>query len=294
MAHVLAAGGVLWRPARDGGVEVAVVHRPRYDDWSLPKGKLEAGEHPLLGALREVREETGYAAVAGRGLGVSAYRVLLAGREVPKTVRWWALRAGDGAFAASDEVDELRWLAPPDALALLTAGRDTAPLHLLLEAGLGTTTVLLVRHAHAGDRRSWRGEDACRPLDDRGCRQAAALAALLPAWAPTSVVSAPVVRCTTTVDATARAAGRSVAEEAVFGEAAGDPAAALARLKELASAGGCVVVCSQGSVVPALVGALADEAGLDVGEVTARKGSVWALTLRDGLLVDADLTPPLA
>ena len=294
MGTVLAAGGVLWRPGAHGGVEVAVVHRPRYDDWSLPKGKLHAGEHPLLGALREVREETGFAAVAGRGLGVSAYRVLLHGREVPKTVRWWALRTADGSFAASDEVDELRWLAPPAALALLTAGRDAAPLQLLVAAGLDTTTVLLVRHAHAGDRHGWRGDDARRPLDDRGCRQAAALAALLPAWAPTSVVSAPVVRCTSTVEPAARSAGLPVAQEAVFGEAAGDPAAALSRLRELAAPGGCVVVCSQGSVVPELVRGLAAEAGLDVGEVTARKGSVWALTLQEGRLVDADLTAPLS
>ncbi len=294
MAHVLAAGGVLWRPGPDGGVEVALVHRPRYDDWSLPKGKLDPGEHPLLGALREVREETGFEAVAGRGLGTSAYHVLVGGREVPKTVRWWALRAGDGAFEVSDEVDGLRWLAPPEAQEQLTSGRDAAPLQLLVDAGLGTTTVLLVRHGHAGSRRRWTGEDARRPLDERGCRQAEALAGLLPAWAPTAVVSAPVLRCTATVDPAARALGLAVTEEAVFGEAVGDPAAALVRLRELAAPGGCVAVCSHGSVVPELVRALADEAGLDVGDATARKGSVWALTLREGLLVDADLTGPLA
>ena len=267
-----------------------MVHRPRYDDWSLPKGKLDAGEHPLLGALREVHEETGYAGVPGRTLGSSAYVVLLDGFQVPKTVRWWAVRAQEGAFAPGDEVDELRWLSPDDAGRLLTAGRDVAPLRLLVEAGTRTATVLLVRHARAGDKRRWDGDDDQRPLDERGCRQADALARLLRAWRPASVVSAPAVRCRQTVEPL----GLPVEVEPAFGERGLDVPAAVARLRALAVPGGAVVVSSQGAVVPALVGALAQEAGLDLGEVESRKGSLWALSLQDGRLVDADHTPPLA
>ena len=95
--EVKAAGGVVRRDGR-----IAVVHRPRYDDWSLPKGKLDLGEHPLLGALREIEEETGFTARPGRRLGSLRYAV----PEGPKRVRYWACEAVDGAFAANREVDE--------------------------------------------------------------------------------------------------------------------------------------------------------------------------------------------
>lgn len=294
---VRAAGGVLWRPA-DDGIEVAVVHRPRYDDWSLPKGKLEDGEQALTAALREVREETGHSAVAGRTLGVSRYRVLLDGREVPKTVRWWALRrtGGAGRTAADDEVDELRWVTPGTAESLLTAGRDLGPLRLLVERGLGTTTVLLVRHGRAGDRSGWDGDDLQRPLDARGHRQAAALAALLPGYGPVRVLTAPAVRCRQTVAPLAQACGLPLEVEPVFGEQgyADDPAGSLACLSELGRGPGAVVVCSQGGALPGLVRAVAAAAGRPVDTGRTRKGSVWALTFAGGRLVDADHTPPAA
>jgi 8-oxo-dGTP diphosphatase len=294
---VLAAGGVLWRPA-DGpdGIEVALVHRPRYDDWSLPKGKLNPGELPLAGALREVREETGWTAVAGRTLGTSRYEVLLDGRLVPKTVRWWALRATDGAFTASDEVDELRWLPPAGAEALLTAGRDVAPLRLLVSAGLATTTVVLVRHGRAGERAAWPGEDDLRPLDERGRKQADLLAELLPAYAPVRVVSPPVVRCVQTVSPLADALHLPVELEPLYGEDgyAQDPAAAVQALLALGAGPGTAVVASQGGAMPALVEAVAEQAGLVLATSRVRKGAVWALVFRDGILVDEDQYGPLA
>lgn len=302
MRSVLAAGGVLWRPAPGpaagaGAVEVAVVHRPRYDDWSLPKGKLDPGEIPLLGALREVREETGSTAVPGRTLGQSRYEVLVNGKRGSKTVRWWAMRAGEGEFVPGSEVDELRWLPPRQAGRLLTAGRDQAPLRLLVRAGLGLATVLLVRHGRAGDKAHWPGDDDLRPLDERGLRQAAALAQLLPAYGVARVLSAPPERCTATVAAVAERLGLPVELEPAFGEQAYAelPERAEDRLRDLAQLPGASVVCSQGGAIPGLVELLAKQSGLDLGGVHAPKGSVWALSLRDdGQLVDADRTLPLA
>ena len=165
-----AAGGVLWRRAGDR-VEVAIVHRPKYDDWSLPKGKLDPGEPVLAGALREIREETGFSAVPGRTLGVSRYRVLDSGRDVAKTVQWWSMRAGSGEFEPSKEVDELRWLPVPAALARVSAGYDAAPLRAFQSGPPDTVTLLLIRHGSAGDRETWTGEDDERPLDDEGTSQ---------------------------------------------------------------------------------------------------------------------------
>jgi 8-oxo-dGTP diphosphatase len=118
--EVRAAGGVVCRQS-GGGPEVAVVHRPRYDDWSLPKGKLHPGEDWLQGALREVEEETGLRCEAGEELEPARYRDRK-GRD--KLVRWWTMRPVDGAFEPNDEVDKLRWLAPHDAVELLDYDHD--------------------------------------------------------------------------------------------------------------------------------------------------------------------------
>jgi len=119
-AEVKAAGGVVWRRGA-GGVEVAVVHRPQRDDWSLPKGKLDPGESWEAAALREVQEEIGLRCRLGRELAPVAYRDQK-GRE--KVVRYWLMESEDGEFAPNDEVDELRWLDPRAAAELLSYPRD--------------------------------------------------------------------------------------------------------------------------------------------------------------------------
>jgi 8-oxo-dGTP diphosphatase len=114
--QVRAAGGVV---ARDG--LIALVHRPRYDDWTLPKGKLDAGESFEEAALREIEEETGLRARLVRELPETHYEV----RGRPKLVRYWLMEVvSDPGFVANDEVDELRWLEPAQASALLSYERD--------------------------------------------------------------------------------------------------------------------------------------------------------------------------
>ncbi|WP_327696485.1 NUDIX hydrolase [Streptomyces sp. NBC_00459] len=118
---VLAAGCVLWRRSPvDGGLEICLVHRPKYDDWSHPKGRLKRDEETLAAALREVEEETGYEAAPGTPLTTSHYEVN--GR--PKQVSYWAAEAVSGAFAPNDEVDLILWLPPAAARERLTQPRD--------------------------------------------------------------------------------------------------------------------------------------------------------------------------
>jgi 8-oxo-dGTP pyrophosphatase MutT (NUDIX family) len=120
MKPIQAAGGVVLRDGR-----VAVVHRPRYDDWSLPKGKLDAGESFEDAALREVEEETGLRCRLVRELPAVEYEV----RGRPKLVRYWAMEvAEETSFVPNDEVDEVRWLEPRDALGLLSYDRDREPV----------------------------------------------------------------------------------------------------------------------------------------------------------------------
>ncbi|MFC7218674.1 NUDIX hydrolase [Streptomyces polyrhachis] len=118
---IRAAGCVLWRPAAVGrGIEIALVHRPRYDDWSHPKGRLKHGEEPLAAAVREVEEETGYQCQPGVRLPSAFYEV--AGR--PKTVQYWEAEALRGRFRPNDEVDHLIWLPPEMARRRLGQERD--------------------------------------------------------------------------------------------------------------------------------------------------------------------------
>ena len=118
---VAAAGGAVWRHGPDGGTEVVLVHRPRYDDWSLPKGKLAKGESFEDAALREVVEETGMTCELGEELEPARYTDRK-GRD--KLVRFWLMRPTGGDFEPNDEVDEVRWLAPGEAAGALTYDRD--------------------------------------------------------------------------------------------------------------------------------------------------------------------------
>ncbi|OMQ14938.1 NUDIX hydrolase, partial [Modestobacter sp. VKM Ac-2676] len=191
-----AAGGALWRHGPDGGLQTALVHRPKYDDWSLPKGKLDPGEHPLLAAVREVDEETGLRTVVGRRSVQTRY----AHRSGPKRVDYWVMRATGGDFVPNDEVDELRWLSLPDAGRLVSHDHDRAVLEDLARTDVPRMPqLLLIRHASAGERGDWDGPDDERPLDRRGRGQADALAAVLPAFGPARVLTAPPLRCRETV-----------------------------------------------------------------------------------------------
>jgi 8-oxo-(d)GTP phosphatase len=289
-ADVFAAGAVLWRHEA-GGLRVALVHRPKYDDWSLPKGKLDPGESMPAAAVREVREETGFAARLGSLLGEVRYNVA----EGRKVVRYWSAEAGPGRFDPGAEVDELRWCPPDEAAGLLSYAHDVEVLRRWTAVGLPTATVLLVRHAKAGSRDQWDGDDDQRPLSGRGREQVQQLTELLPLFGPDRIVTAPPLRCRQTVEPLAAALGLPVHEESTFGKDGygPDPAAGLARLRELAAVPGVTVVCSQGEVIPGLVGALAvyTRLSLDPDDVPSRKGSTWALAMRDGELLAADYYP---
>lgn len=300
-ADILAAGAVLWRPVAGTGtvgdvtkVELALVHRPRYDDWSFPKGKLDAGETMAAAAVREIGEETGFSVRLGHVVSDTRYTV----PDGRKLVRYWSGQALDGEFAAGSETDHLRWVGPDEAAELLSYPRDVELLRHFLAVGLPTSVVLLVRHAKAGSRYRWAGDDDLRPLSGAGREQAARLADLLPLFRPERLRAAPPVRCVDTFGPTAAHLGLEVAIEPLLGEDGywADPAAGLARLRELAAEGGVTAVCSQGGVIPDVVGELASAGGpggaralgIDPDDVPSKKGSVWVLGFRDGGLVTAD------
>src|ERR1700722_8479914 len=218
--EIRAAGAVLWRPA-GRGTQVAGIHRPKYHDWGLPKGKLEPGEHPLLAAVREVSKETGRQATLGQRL--PPVRYLVDGQ--PKVVDYWAARtpASTGAFIPNPEVDRLDWVALTHATGRLSYDHDAALLADFGAAPRPTVPLILVRHAAAGSKSEWRGDDELRPLDSRGKQQAKLLAELLRCFGAGRGLSSPAERCLATVRPYAAAVGAEVETVPEFGLPPGKP-----------------------------------------------------------------------
>ena len=251
-ARIEAAGGVLWRAALGAaGVEVALVHRPKYDDWSLPKGKLEPGEHPLVAAVREVAEETGFVGVPGRPLGELQYFK----DDEPKRVRYWAMAAEAGAFLPNDEVDQVMWLPAKEAARFLMADRDQRILTKFAADPDPTWPLVLVRHGSAGDRSSWPGPDRERPLDTVGHAQAQALVPVLATYRVGRLLSADVLRCMETVGPYATTRALAVESEPLVSDGgfAAHPERAVERMLMLIAEREPVAVCSQGKAMPELI-----------------------------------------
>jgi 8-oxo-(d)GTP phosphatase len=296
---IRAAGGVVWRPAHDhasnSAIEVAVVHRPRYDDWSLPKGKLGAGESLLDGALREVFEETGYRVRPGRALGDVRYLKSSNGESREKVVHYWAMEAIGGAFTPSREVDELEWIAPEGAEALLTRATDREIIERFASGPVRTGTVLLVRHATAGDRNAWKGDDRRRPLDENGRDQAEELVRLLSRFEVQKLVAADYLRCIETLKPLADSIGLEVEEEPLLSETGfpGHEREAIEAIRRLGDHDDAVAACSQRQVIPELVQMLADEDGVELPDpFKYKKASVWSLSFEGEKLVGAEYFPP--
>jgi 8-oxo-dGTP diphosphatase len=289
LTPISAAGAVLWRPSRKHGIKVALVHRPRYDDWSLPKGKARRGESMPVTAIREVAEETGFVARLGRQIVTVNYPVT----SGQKTVHYFAARSVQGRFRANHEVDALAWLPLAKARKRLSYRFDRTVLDSFSSLPAELSCVILVRHARAGQRDSFTGDDAQRPLDAKGLRQAAELTEQLLAFGPSGVSSAPLVRCRQTVTPLAELLGLAVGEEPALSEVEyqHDPASARRRVLELAlreGTSGPAVVCSQGGAIPGVVKSLASRAHLPLATTATPKGAWWVLSFEGKQLRQAD------
>jgi 8-oxo-(d)GTP phosphatase len=254
-AVIRAAGAVLWRPGAEGP-EVALVHRPRYGDWSLPKGKSLPGEHVLLTAVREVAEETGTRVTLGRRLPSARYDQ--GGR--PKVVDYWAARAADGpqpGFRPSGEVDRLDWLGVSAARDRLSYPGEAAVLDEFATGPPDTFPFILVRHASAGSKKGWRAsghaDDLLRPLDATGQHQAAALAPLLGCYAAGRVLSSVAERCLATMRPYAARAARQVQGDRAFTVSLTSGAQTRNRIDELVSAERPAAVCGHRENLPMLL-----------------------------------------
>jgi 8-oxo-dGTP diphosphatase len=305
-----AAGALLWRPGEQGR-EVVLVHRPRYDDWSFPKGKCLPGEHVLITAVREVAEETEIEIILGRKLRTVRY--LSDGR--PKQVDYWAARpaaqAADGAdepaepapFTPNEEVDELAWLPLTAAGDRLTYQHDTEVLAEFAAAPAATRAIILVRHASARNKKAWQNaghpDDLTRPLTPLGHVQAKLLGQILSCFGSARVISSPAERCLATAEPYAAMTGGVVEpapalapppDDRVLEEA--DPAAVAAArelVTGLVTAGEPVVICAHRENLPAMLRWICESLGAPVpAGPPMRKGAFRALHVAGGRLISAE------
>jgi 8-oxo-dGTP pyrophosphatase MutT (NUDIX family)/phosphohistidine phosphatase SixA len=178
------------------GTEVVIIHRKRYDDWTLPKGKVEAGEPVPVCAVREVHEETGVTIRLSVPLDSITYE---AGNAGLKKVDYWGGIVLDSVRREPDaEVDAVSWLPVRAALSKLTYSHD----HFLVQQYLDqppTTPLIILRHGKAMDRKDWSRKDSARPINSRGRRQSKLLIPLLEAYGVTKIVSSTSTRCVATV-----------------------------------------------------------------------------------------------
>lgn len=255
---IRAAGAVVWRHGSNEP-EIVLIHRPKWADWSLPKGKLDPGELTPAAAAREVNEETGLTVRLGPALPDQHYDVG-DGAPRPKLVSYWAARARGDAdltrFEPNDEVDEARWLPLSQARQQLTYPHDAVLLESFARTSYDSSPVLVVRHALARSRKTWKGNDSERTLNGTGDGQAVALAPLLTAYGVRRVLSSDAVRCVDTVLPFVNAAGPRMRLVTAFSEEASATERIRVLMQRVLSGRGRVAICSHRLVLPDIFSAL--------------------------------------
>ncbi|MCX6428050.1 MAG: NUDIX hydrolase [Actinobacteria bacterium] len=286
---IQAAGAVLWRRDREKVLEVALIHRPRYDDWSLPKGKLEKGESHIACAYREVQEETGFSAVFGPELGETIYKV----EGQLKVAKYWSAEATGKPLGKVDpkEIDKLLWLTPIDAKEKLTNKDDCKIIDFFLEFGPDTTPLILLRHAKAVKREDWDGDDGDRPLDTLGQKQAKRF---LPNFLPyglKEVHSSDAMRCLETLELLDRSLDiqAKVSQDLSEYGYARDKDAPVTYVEKIVKKRLPTLICSHNPILPKVVKSLIGKKNfknLDYEKLSP--GDAWVLHHRDGEIIAVD------
>ena len=278
-----AAGAVV---TRKGG-EVLLVHRPKYDDWSFPKGKLDPGEHVVTAAVREVAEETGLDVRLGPALGRQRYR-MSNGRW--KTVDYWTARVlgsdDVSRYRPNDEIDAVEWVPWKEAVHRLTYPYDRDTLAEARPLRRRTRTLVVLRHAKARSRSAWRGDDRLRPLLKPGGVQAERLVPLLAAFDVTTAHTSSSTRCVQTVTPYADVTGWPVKLHDELSEEDATTDGVVDLVDALLECGESVVLCTHRPVLPTVMDALG------VPEVKLEPGGMLVVHHRKGRVVASEQLQP--
>ncbi|MGQ4527073.1 NUDIX hydrolase [Dermabacteraceae bacterium P13136] len=255
---VVAAGALVWREGEDG-IEILLVHSPRYDEWSYPKGKVDAGESLPATAVREIAEETGWSVRLHQPLPTAVY-LLPGGRT--KIVRYWTATARAKTYGGPKnprEIDDVRWVPLPEARRMLIRQSHHVQLDALerfIATGtLRTNPIIIQRHAAALGRAKWRKGEETRPLNKKGKKQAKMLPQILSAFTPQRIVTSPWKRCDATMAHFAKLSGIDVRRKDSLTEAANEqrPSRTAAVMERILVGGNSCVVCTHRPVLPTLI-----------------------------------------
>ena len=290
-----AAGGVVWRKNTADEVEIAIIHRPRYDDWSLPKGKLDSGETLIACAYREIMEETGLSVQLGPFIGEIEYFAI----DGQKRVSYWCAKAIDSekAFHVNSEVDLMEWHNIEAALAKLTRETDIEILTKFIEMPFDSTPLILLRHAKALARSEWQSGDEDRPLEIIGQQQARRMLATYQVFGLAEIHTSDAVRCYDTVIAMAKALSiepkiTNHLSEYTFKK---DKDKSLDYAKKLAEQiqkeGKPILLCSHNPVLPRMLEKITKKSDVELPESKLLPGDAWVVYFDKKKCVHIEVIP---
>ena len=273
---ILAAGAVLWRKSEKKKIEVLIIHRPKYDDWTFPKGKAEVGEPLIACAYREVLEETNIETAFGPYLGEVEY---LTNDGKKKVSFWSATVVKEKDFKPNTEVDQLKWVEVTKVKELLTLDTDRKILEQFLQIEPDTKPFILLRHAKAVTRDEWQGEDDDRPLDSYGQNQAKRLLAMYQVFNLEQIHSSDAVRCYDTVVAIAKGLSIKLEVTGKLSESTfkKDKEKAFDYAKDLIKLNESVLLCSHNPILPKMLNKLTKKSEVDADEGKLLPADGWVI-----------------
>ena len=275
IATIQAAGAVVWRNNKDK-TEVAIIHRPKYNDWSFPKGKLEIGESLIACAHREVFEETNIQTEFGPFLGDIEYLT----PDGKKQVSFWAAKAiTDKDFSPNSEVDQLKWVEVKKVKELLSLETDKKILAQFIKLDCDTKPFILLRHAKAITRDEWQGDDDDRPLDSLGQNQAKRLLSIYQVYNIEQIHTSDAVRCYDTVNPMVKGLGIKLEVTGKLGESAykKDKEKAFDYAKDLIKEDARILLCSHNPILPKMLNRLTKKSDVDADEGKLSPADGWVI-----------------
>ena len=275
-ATILAAGAVLWCKSEKKKIEVLIIHRPKYDDWTFPKGKAEIGEPLIACAYREVLEETNIETAFGPYLGEVEYLT----NDGKKKVSFWSAKVvKEKDFKPNAEVDQLKWVEVTKVKEMLTLDTDRKILEQFLQIEPDTKPLVLLRHAKAVTRDEWQGEDDDRPLDSYGQNQAKRLLAMYQVFNLEQIHSSDAVRCYDTVVAIAKGLSIKLEVTGKLSESTfkKDKEKAFDYAKDLMKLNESVLLCSHNPILPKMLNKLTKKSEVDADEGKLLPADGWVI-----------------